>query len=75
MIYNQMIQERRDAILKCFEGFREHPPTVLISKVIERSKTELPQRLLVKSRALGALRKIKSETVRTGSADQKRNVS
>jgi hypothetical protein len=42
MIYNQMIQERRDAILKCFEGFREHPPTVLISKVIERSKSDLP---------------------------------
>jgi hypothetical protein len=42
LFLEQMIQERRDAILKCLEGFRKHTPTVLISKVIERSKTDLP---------------------------------
>ena len=42
MIYDQMIQERRDAILQCLEGFQRNLPTVLISKVIERSKTDLP---------------------------------
>ena len=41
-IFDQEIQERRDAILKCLEGFRKHTPTVLISKVIERSKADLP---------------------------------
>lgn len=41
-IYDEKIQERRDAILKCLEGFRKRRPTVLISKVIERSKTDLP---------------------------------
>ena len=42
MIYHEKIQERRDAILKCLEGFQQNLPTVLISKVIERSKTDLP---------------------------------
>jgi hypothetical protein len=44
MIHDEKIQERRDAILKCLEGFQKHLPTVLISKVIERSKTDLPDR-------------------------------
>ena len=42
MILDQMIMERRNAILKCWPGFREHPPTVLIAEVIERSKTDMP---------------------------------
>jgi hypothetical protein len=46
MTYHEKIQERRDAILKCLEGFQNNLPTVLISKVIERSKTELPDRFV-----------------------------
>ncbi len=42
MILDQMIMERRNAILKCWQGFRERPPTVLIAEVIERSKTDMP---------------------------------
>jgi hypothetical protein len=39
---DQMIEERRNAILKCWQVFQEHPPTVLIAEAIERSKTDLP---------------------------------
>jgi len=42
MMFNQKIEERRNAILKCWQGFRERPPTVLIAEVIERSKTDMP---------------------------------
>jgi hypothetical protein len=42
MMLNREIEERRNAISKCWQGFQSHPPTVLIAEVIERSKTELP---------------------------------
>jgi hypothetical protein len=42
MMFNQKIEERRNAILKCWPGFLEYTPTVLIAEVIERSKTEMP---------------------------------
>jgi hypothetical protein len=42
MMFNQKIEERRNAILKCWQRFKEQPPTVLIAEVIERSKTDMP---------------------------------
>jgi hypothetical protein len=42
MMFNQKIEERRNAILKCWPALQEHPPTVLIAEVVERSKTDMP---------------------------------
>ena len=42
MILEQMIMERRNAVLKGWHSFLKQPSPYLIAEVVERSKTELP---------------------------------